>query len=262
MSLISQAYHRLARLSLCQVKATSSQLAFASSLGKVDGDGVNYNEPKRYQNAWLIYVTERFQSIKLEHPSLNPNALYTLISKEFRILPKEKMAVYERRSLADKERYAREVSELKEKLQNDPAFKEQFTEAQNQRKLVKSLKTHERKLRGINKRLVAEGLPTKLPLNAFNLFVREHYDSLALESKQIGQGGIGSIASELGKIWLNSDEATRKRYEDRAALGKVKYNDIVRNNQEIYDQREELISKIMRLQDAKETTATHTHSNK
>ena len=80
------------------------------------------NGPKRGKNAYIIYSGAMRKTVKEENPQLNPAGVVSLLGKMWKDVKSENGEEYEKYTNlanADKERYLREVEELKSKVASD-----------------------------------------------------------------------------------------------------------------------------------------------
>lgn len=167
-------------------------------------------KPKNPRTAFFLFGAEHRQKL-MEN---NPKMKVTDVARELGVLWKQcdenTKSKYVAAAENDKQRYEEEVRKFKE-AGGDPVSLKRKTSA-SRRKQMELEASKSRKIKDPN--------APKKPQSAFLLFCKENRSSIVQNNPQMKFGDIGR---NLSIMWKNTDESTRKKYEELAVQEKSCY---------------------------------------
>jgi len=167
--------------------------------------------PKRGMSAFIFFSNHRRPLIKLDNPSLTFGELAKEVSKDFRALTEDDMKKWQAKAVKDKARY---VEQMKSYVPPSPSEdSDSDSDAPRKKKPKKKKKDPNAPKKG---------------MSAFMLFSIATRPTLKAENPS---ASFGDLAKLVGKSFKSLSEKELKKWQDKAAIDKKRYEKQMANYQ-------------------------------
>ena len=148
------------------------------------------NAPKGAKNAYIMFCSENRDQVKEDNENMSPNDIISELARLWKNTDDDEKAKYQEMAAEDKKRYESEMSDYV------PSGDESTKKKSKDKKAPKGAK------------------------NAYIIFCSENRDQVKEDNENMSSK---EIISELARLWKNTDEEEKARYQELANEDKKRY---------------------------------------